>query len=134
MAFVIDASVAAVWAFDDEDHPLATLAQQSLLTENAFAPSLWWFELRNTMIMNERRKRITEPEVEAFISLVTRAQIQLDFEPGSALVLALARRHKITVYDAAYLELALRKRCPLATLDRALAQAAQAEGIALLGT
>ena len=82
MAFVLDASVTAVWAFDDEDHPVAGLARQSLLDDPAYAPSLWWFELRNTLIVNERRKRITEMQVASFLETLARLPIQLDFEPN----------------------------------------------------
>ena len=134
MAFVLDASVTAVWAFDDEDHPVAGLARQALIDDPAFTPSLWWFELRNTLIVNERRKRITELQVSRFLETLARLPIQLDFEPNEADVLSLARRHKLTVYDASYLELALRLSLPLATLDGELIAAAKAENIKLIGT
>ena len=52
--FVLDASVAACWAFDDEDHPVAALARERIRTDEARVPSLWWFEVRNTLIVNER--------------------------------------------------------------------------------
>jgi hypothetical protein len=55
MPFVLDASIAACWAFDDEDHPVAALALERIRTDAARVPSLWWFELRNTLIVNERR-------------------------------------------------------------------------------
>lgn len=134
MAFVLDASVTAVWAFDDEDHPVASGARQALLDDPAYAPSLWWFELRNTLIVNERRKRITELQITRFLETLARLPIQLDFEPNEADVLSLARRHKLTVYDASYLELALRLSLPLATLDGELIAAARAENIKLIGT
>ena len=134
MAFVLDASVTAVWAFDDEDHPVAGLARQALIDDPAFTPSLWWFELRNTLFVNERRKRITELQVSRFLETLARLPIQLDFEPNEADVLSLARRHKLTVYDASYLELALRLSLPLATLDGELIAAAKAENIKLIGT
>lgn len=55
MPFVLDASIAACWAFDDEDHPIAALALDRIRTDQARVPSLWWFEVRNTLIVNERR-------------------------------------------------------------------------------
>lgn len=134
MAFVLDASIAAVWAFDDEDHPAAGLARQALIDGPAYVPSLWWFELRNTLVVNERRKRITELQVTSFLEALARLPIQLDFEPNEVDVLSLARRHKLTVYDASYLELALRLSLPLATLDGELIAAARAENIKLIGT
>ena len=59
MPFVLDASVAACWVFDDEDHPIAALALERIRNDEARAPSLWWFELRNALIVDERRKRLT---------------------------------------------------------------------------
>ncbi|HVB67826.1 MAG TPA: type II toxin-antitoxin system VapC family toxin [Acetobacteraceae bacterium] len=134
MVFVLDASVAACWAFDDEDHPVATQALERLRTDPALAPSLWWFELRNTLMVNERRGRLTTADTTAFLRAVGRLPVTLDPAPGDAAVLALARTHRLTVYDAAYLELAQRESLPLATLDAALARVAQAEGVALIGT
>ena len=66
MAFVLDASVTACWAFDDEDHPPARLAFQRIRTEEAVVPSLWWFEVRNILIVNERRRRIAEAATATF--------------------------------------------------------------------
>ena len=60
MPFVLDASIAACWAFDDEDHPVAALALERVRTDEARVPSLWWFEVRNTLIVSERRGRLTE--------------------------------------------------------------------------
>ena len=62
MVFVVDASVAGAWAFDDEDHPVARRALRRLQTEEAVAPGLWWFELRNALVVNERRGRFTESQ------------------------------------------------------------------------
>jgi predicted nucleic acid-binding protein len=133
MAFVLDASVAAVWAFDDEDHPVAALALDRIGDGGADAPSLWWFEIRNTVIVNERRKRLTESQTTIFLRALARLPVRIDHAPAEAAVLALARRHGLTVYDAAYLELAQRLGLPLATLDTDLVQAAHAEAIPLLG-
>ena len=133
MAFVLDASVAACWAFDDEDHPVAESALERLRTEPALVPSLWWFELRNVLVVSERRGRLTEPVSAAFLRAVARLDIAIDRTPDSTAVLALARAHRLSVYDAAYLELAQRTAAPLATLDAALARAARDEGVALIG-
>ena len=131
MVFVLDASVAAAWAFDDEDHPVARAAGGQLRTGEAITPALWWFELRNALVVNERRGRITEAGTAAFLRTVARLPIATDRTPVEDDVLALARRHRLTVYDAAYLELARRLAAPLATLDAALATAAAAEGVTL---
>lgn len=131
MPFVLDASVAACWAFDDEDHPAAAAALERLRTDEATAPSLWWFEVRNTLIVNERRGRLTESDTTAFLHELSRMGVRIDRTPDEATVLAFARRHRLTVYDASYLELAQREGIPLATLDRDLRKAASLLGVAL---
>ena len=133
MAFVLDASVTACWAFEDEDHPRADLALRRVRTEEAVVPSLWWFEVRNILVVNERRKRITESGTTSFLRDLNRIPIRVDRVPVETEVLRLARAHRLSVYDAAYLELARREGLPLATLDRDLAGAARAEGVPLLG-
>lgn len=133
MPFVIDASITACWAFSDESDASAAAARARLAVDSAVAPSLWWFEVRNTLIVNERRKRLQEDVSAAFLRLLAALPILIDRSPHEADVLALARRHRLTVYDAAYLELARRRREPLATLDRKLADAASAESVPLIG-
>ena len=66
MPFVPDASITACWAFDDEDHPIAALALERVRTDEARVPSLWWFEVRNTLIVSERRGRLTESDTATF--------------------------------------------------------------------
>jgi predicted nucleic acid-binding protein len=133
MPFVLDASIAACWAFEDEDHPVAALALERIRTDEARVPSLWWFEVRNTLIVNERRGRLTEADVAAFLRGLSRLGVTVDRAPDEAAVLALARRHRLTVYDASYLELTQREGIPLATLDTELANAARAEKLPLIG-
>jgi len=132
MSFVIDASIAICWAFGDEEHATAARAQELLGESVAHAPALWWFEVRNALIAGERRGRIRESEVGAFLQHLAGLPIRLDREPVDADLLNLARRHRLTVYDAAYLELALRLNAPLATLDASLARAAPADGGSLV--
>jgi predicted nucleic acid-binding protein len=109
------------------------LVRERLRTESAAAPSLWWFEVRNGLVVAERRGRVTEQQTARFLREILRLAVTLDNSPNEAGVLALARRHRLTVYDAAYLELALRQDLPIATLDMPLAAAARAEGVALIG-
>lgn len=127
MAFVLDASVAACWAFADEQHPAADLAFAKIRREEGVVPSLWWFEIRNILVVNERRKRISEPDSAAFLQALSRMQIRVDRAPDEAEVLRIARTRHLSVYDASYLELARREGIPLATLDRRLADAAREE-------
>ena len=84
-------------------------------------------------MVNERRGRLIERETSRFLRRLGQLAITVDRSPDEAAVMALALRHRLTVYDAAYLELALREALPLATLDAALSAAAQAEGVTLIG-
>ncbi len=132
MALVLDASVAACWAFQDENHPDAVLAFDRMRAEEAVVPSLWWFEVRNILIVSERRRRIREADTTAFLLNLSCLRIRVDRTPEEDAVLRLARSHKLSVYDAAYLELARRERLPLATLDDDLRKAAGRAGVALI--
>ncbi len=97
-------------------------------------PSLWWFEVRNLLIVNERRGRLTAGDSLSFLRELDRLGIIQDRMPVESELLRLARAHRLSVYDAAYLELASRTRAKLATLDKALVLAARQESVALLGT
>jgi len=132
MPFVLDASIALAWAFADESDPRATAALARIRTDEALVPSIWWFEIRNTLVVNERRGRLTEADTAAFLRTLARLAVTIDRQPGEAEVLTLARRHRLSVYDAAYLELAQRDSVPLATLDRELIGAARAERVPLI--
>jgi predicted nucleic acid-binding protein len=134
MAFVLDASIAACWAFDDEDHPDASLAFERMRAEEGIVPALWWFEIRNILIVNERRRRITEPDTAAFLLNLSLLRLRADQSPDENAVLRLARAHRLSVYDAAYLELALREGMALATLDADLRKAAASEGVVLVSS
>ncbi|MBV8494779.1 MAG: type II toxin-antitoxin system VapC family toxin [Alphaproteobacteria bacterium] len=132
MAFVLDASIVHAWVFD-ERQPEAEAVRRRLSTEAAIAPSLWWFEVRNGLIMGERRGRITERGSARALRDLSRLNITLHHSPDEPAILALARRHRLTVYDAAYLELAMREGLALATLDGELLRAARAEHVSLVG-
>lgn len=133
MRFVIDASVAAAYCFDDEDEPVADAAFARLEGgATAVAPALFWFELRNAVLVGSRRGRIDNQQIKRVLNRINRAAITIDRLPSSDALFDLAQRHRLTFYDAAYLELAQRERIELATLDAALARAATAEGVALI--
>ena len=125
MPFVLDTSIPACWAFQDEQDARADAAYVRMKTEEAVVPSLWWFEVRNILVVNERRKRITESDSTTFLRDLAGLRIRVDREPEESVVLRLARTHRLSVYDAAYLELALREAVPLATLDVELMSAAR---------
>ena len=123
MPFVVDASVVGSWLLPDENHPEAVTALDRLKEDEAFAPLLLWFELRNLLLDNERRQRITPSQTAAALSLVQELPLRFDSQPDSDTTLQLGRAHKLTVYDSVYLELAVRRHLPLVTLDAALAEA-----------
>ena len=135
--FVIDASVALAWCFDDE----ATESSRALLdrfeNEQAAVPSLWHLELANALALGERNRRITPARTSEFIALIVGLPIVVDEQtPNRALsaVLELARSERLSAYDASYLELAMRRGIPLATKDDDLAKAARRAGVMLLPT
>lgn len=133
MGFVLDASVSACWALDDEEDTIADVALDRSDVEEIVVPSLWWFEIRNILIVAERRKRLTVATTDAFLRSIRRLKLSIDRAPEEKDVILLARRHGLTVYDSGYLELALREGLALATLDKRLAAAAEAEGVRLIG-
>ena len=129
MPFVLDASIAMTWAVPEEDDLLATATVRALDADYAAVPALFWFEIRNALLVNERRGRLRPFETQAFLVQLDRLPIRIDRQPDSDAVLDRARRHRLTVYDAAYLELARRLAVPLATLDRRLVAAGQGEAV-----
>lgn len=133
MTFVVDASVTMSWYLAEEASSTGKLAFERLGAAGATAPVLWWFEVRNALVVNERRGRLDVAGTVGILAHLHGLPIRLDIDQNSDAVLALARAHRLTVYDAAYLELALRIGAPLATLDRQLARAARAAKVPLLG-
>jgi len=132
MRFVLDASIVVTWAMRDEAHPLADRAFAEIQKGSAIAPAILWYEIRNILVLNERRGRIAQADSSQFITHLEEYEIAVDFPQDSDTCVALARRHSLSVYDAAYLALAMRERAPLATLDRQLTAAASVEGVPIL--
>jgi predicted nucleic acid-binding protein len=133
MPFVVDASVAACWFMPDERHSAADAAYRRIAHDSAVTSVLWWYELRNMLIVNERRGRLDSAKTARVLRLLKGLPVVVDANVEEEALMQLARRHQLTVYDAAYLELALRQRHPLATLDNALSIAARAENVPLIG-
>ena len=133
MPFVLDASVAATWLMPDEADSRAETAFALLPESGAVAPGLWWFEIRNIFLTNERRGRLDGGQASRALALLEALPIALDHAANGSALLTLAREHKLTAYDAAYLELAQRENIALATLDEALARAARATGVPVVG-
>ena len=134
-AFVLDCSATLPWVFGDE----ATPAYDALLDQlgagtRAWVPSLWHLELGNVLLGAKRRNRIDQAGIEAFLSQLAVYDIAVDdqtTERAWQKTLDLAMQYGLSTYDAAYLELALRRGVPLATLDSALIAAARTCGVAL---
>jgi predicted nucleic acid-binding protein len=130
--FVLDASVAACWFFPDETHPVGSQAWLLAHQDDAIVPAHWWFEIRNTMLIGERKGRSTEQRTSFALDRLARMTIRHASTPLDIDVLVLARKYRLTFYDAAYLELAQREGLALATLDNELVRSARAEDVALV--
>ena len=129
MAFVPDASVVAAWVLPDEEASVADLALDRLGEEPAKVPDVFWHELRNLLLSAERRGRIDRRHADASLARLRHLRIQLVPQADDIEVMALARTHRLTAYDASYLALAIREGCAPVTLDRRLKEAAAAEGV-----
>lgn len=136
MTFVLDSSLAMAFVFQDE----ATPRTDSVLDgfgrgDEAVTPSLWRWEVGNALLMAERRKRITAAEGNRHLVALQTLPIATDEDASReawSATLLLARAHELTLYDAAYLELAMRLGVPLGSLDTELRNAGGAEGVKLL--
>jgi predicted nucleic acid-binding protein len=135
-AFVLDCSATLPWVFADEASPAAdALLDQLVQGERAWVPALWQLELGNVLLGAQRRSRIDQAGIEAFLSRLALYEIAVDdqtMERAWQKTLDLAMQHGLSTYDASYLELALRRGLPLATLDRQLVAAARASGVRVL--
>jgi predicted nucleic acid-binding protein len=135
-AFVVDCSIAMAWLFHDEATPKTVALLNRLATETALVPAWWFVEITNVLAMAERKGRITPTQSGAFIADLSQLGIERDDEaPDRAFthLLVLCRTHRLTSYDAIYLDLAIRRRLPLATLDDELRKAARKLDVGLLG-
>ena len=132
--FVLDGSVTMAWYFQDEMNDYADAVRDGLDRSQAVVPSLWPLEVANTVVMGERRKRSTPAQAATWLGFLGVLPIVVDGETTARAwgdTLGLARAHNLSAYDAAYLELAMRRGLPLATLDEKLKAAAAAVGVSL---
>lgn len=130
-AFVVDASVSAAWFLPDEATPFTEAALQGTATNEVWVPALWLLEIGNLLLSAQRRKRIADPKRRELVAAAAALRLRVDREPVSMVELdALAAHFGLSAYDAAYLELALRRGLPLATLDAALLAALPEAGVA----
>jgi predicted nucleic acid-binding protein len=127
--------MAAAWIFEDEATEKTHKALRSLESGRAIVPALWHLEVRNLLLIAERRRRITTGKADELLEWLIRLPIDTDTgadEFANARIFALARAYRLTTYDAAYLELANRLRAPTATLDRDLQLAVRHSGLTLV--
>ena len=134
MAIVIDASVAIAWCLRDRRGTVqADAAMERASSETAIVPGLFWHEVRSVLVVAERKERIEADAAECHIERLRTLQFVTDDHQDDRQTIALARRHGISGYDAAYLETAKRRNAKLAALDKKLAAAAAGEGVSIDG-
>jgi predicted nucleic acid-binding protein len=135
MPFVLDASVSLAWCFEDEVSAYADHVLERLDGDVALAPAVWPLEVANALCVGERRKRLQAADIARLTELMLALPVTVDGLPTERAmgpVLALARAHELSSYDACYLELAMREGLPLATEDTRLREAAPRAGVRLL--
>lgn len=136
MSLVLDASVALAWCFEDEQTAAVMALLDRVAEAGGVAPLLWPLEALNGLLAAERRRRIPSATRATLAAFLRDLPITLDGDTAERAWDATARlaaQFQLTVYDAAYLELAQRRRLPLASLDHDLRTAATASGIDVLG-
>lgn len=137
MSLVLDSSIALAWIYSDETTEPVKRVFDLLSQSGAWVPGLWRLEVANVLQMGVRRKRHNADFRDKALADLAQFPIQVDLETDThawGRTLRLAERHHLTVYDAAYLELALRRDLPLSTLDEDLRQAATQQKVKLLGS
>jgi predicted nucleic acid-binding protein len=133
-AFVLDGSVALAWCFADESDAYADEVARKFPDIEAVVPAIWHLEVANALLMGERRNRSDQADTAQWTAYLSSLPITVDEQTGARVftdILSLARTHKLSAYDAAYLELAVRRGLPIATLDTRLRVAATAAGVPL---
>lgn len=136
MSFVLDTSVTLAWCFEDEQTPAVMPLLDRVVETGAGAPLLWPLEVLNGLLMAERRRRLDGDRRTRLAAFLRDLPVTLDPDTATRAwdaTTRLAERFRLTIYDAAYLELAERRRLPLASLDGVLRAAATALGIEVLG-
>ena len=135
MAFVVDASVALAWCFEDEANPYAESVLDRLQQTEAVVPAIWPLEVGNVLLIAERRQRLTEAQTARLVQLLRGLPITIDTEGLTQALgptLSLGREYGLSAYDTSYLELAMRQGLSLATQDVDLREAAVRAGVPLV--
>lgn len=127
-SFVVDNSVVMSWCFKDETNKYADAILDRLVFSTALVPSIWPLEVCNVLLVAERKKRLSEADSIRFLELLNELPISIEQEPAERMmreILALSRENQLSSYDASYLNLAMRRGLPIATLDNSLITAAK---------
>jgi predicted nucleic acid-binding protein len=134
-SFVVDNSVVMSWCFKDETNKYGDAVIEKLAESTAIVPPIWPLEVVNVLLVAERRNRLKQVDSVRFITLLSQLPIVVEHE-GLARqmkdLLALGRTNNLSSYNAAYLDLSMRKDCPIATLDKKLIEAAKKVDITIL--
>jgi len=133
--FVVDNSVVMAWCFKDETSRYADYILDRLEVSTGFVPAIWPLEVCNVLLAAERKRRISEAGSTRFITLLAELPLIVEQESPERMmkeIFALARKHKLSSYDASYLDLAMRKGLPIATLDKDLIKAAKQSKVPIL--
>lgn len=132
---MLDCSVAVAWFFEDEASPETDALLDRVMESGALVPGLWRLEVGNVLSQAERRRRIDPSKLASYVDVLAQLPIATDTETEERALretLALACQELLTTCDAAYLEVAMRRGMPLATLDKALIRAARRVGVTTL--
>ncbi len=130
---ILDASVAVAWLLEDEFDRLAGATLDLVRQDGAVVPQLWHYEVRNALLVAQRRGRLPEGGPAARLTSLGRLPIQTDQDADLEAAMELAIAHRLSFYDSVYVELARRRRASLATVDAGLARAVRAEGLEVVG-
>jgi predicted nucleic acid-binding protein len=126
--FVIDNSVVMTWYFENERNDYTEAVLESLLTTEAVVPAIWPLEVGNVLLVAERKKRLSQASIARFLTLLGSLPILVEQETPERMlkeILALAREHGLSTYDASYLDLAMRLNLCLSTQNASLLKAAE---------
>jgi len=133
--FVIDNSVVMSWCFKDEANAYADAVLEKLTAARAVVPAIWPLEVVNVLLAAERKERLKQADSMRFLALLLHLPIEAEKEWSTEAMpdlLALGRNLGLSSYDLSYLDLAVRRGCPLATLDQKLTGAAKKTGVSIL--
>lgn len=134
MTLVVDPSALLALALDDEAADYAESVLSEIVNGSAVVPAIFWFEIRNVLVVNEWRERLSSHRTDLFLAALEDLPIEIAPLPSDLSLMDLAREQQLTVYDASYLDLASSRQLPLATLDRELREAAETVGVEIFGT